>query len=89
MGLAVAVVVLFVADVAASALHTMYPHHFGVGATSSVIEAVFTIVNLVWVFKFRNRLNEFFASPKGDRYWLGVLLTFFFGCFTCTTSSIN
>jgi hypothetical protein len=79
MGLAVAVVVLFVTNVAASLVHQIYPHHFGVAAASSTINLILTIVDLVWVFKFRNRLNEFFASPKGDRYWLGVLLTFFFG----------
>ncbi len=36
------------------------------------------VLNLVWAFKFRNRLNILSGSKKGDMFWLGGVLTFFF-----------
>jgi hypothetical protein len=79
MGLAVAAVVLFVANVAASLVHQIYPQHFAAAVASSCINLILTVVTLVWVFQFRNRLNEFFAPRQENRYWLGGVLTFFFG----------
>jgi hypothetical protein len=78
MGLVVSALMLFVANVAASLVSLVYPDDLGVGALSSVINAVSTIVTLVWVFKFRNRLNERFVSQRGDRYWISGVLTFLF-----------
>ncbi len=33
---------------------------------------------VIWAFKFRNRLNIISGSSKGDVFWLGPILTFFF-----------
>ena len=78
VGLAVAAVIALLASAAASFLNGMYPDHSGVGAMSSVINIVSGIVNLVWVFMFRNRLNQHFVPHEGDRYRLSGVLTFFF-----------
>jgi len=36
---------------------------------------------LVWAFKFRNRLNIISGSTKGNVFWLGPILTFFFNLY--------
>jgi len=77
-GLAFAAVVLLLGNAAGSFLEGIYPGNLGVRGMSSLIGLAFSIVNLCWVFMFRNRVNEHCVSHKGDRYWLGGVLTFFF-----------
>jgi hypothetical protein len=36
------------------------------------------VLIIVWAFKFRNRLNIISGSSKGNVFWLGPILTFFF-----------
>ena len=36
------------------------------------------VLMLMWAFKFRNRLNIISGSSKGNVFWLGPILTFFF-----------
>ena len=36
------------------------------------------VLMIVWAFKFRNRLNIISGSSKGNVFWLGPILTFFF-----------
>jgi hypothetical protein len=36
------------------------------------------VLGLTWAFKFRNRLNIISGSSKGNVFWLGPILTFFF-----------
>ena len=80
MGLAVAAVALFLLNLAGGVLDGIYAEQLAIGVrrTFTAVAWISVVVNLVWVFKFRNRLNERFMSHKGDCYWLGPLLTFFF-----------
>lgn len=39
------------------------------------------VLALVWAFKFRNRLNIISGSSKGNVFWLGPILTFFFNLY--------
>ncbi len=45
----------------------------GVGG---VIGLVYFVVFLVWIFKFRSRLNLLSGSTSGEKLWLGGVLTF-------------
>lgn len=36
------------------------------------------VLVVMWAFKFRNRLNIISGSSKGNVFWLGPILTFFF-----------
>jgi Domain of unknown function (DUF4234) len=78
IGLAVAAAGLLAADCAGGFVKGIYPDDLAVRAMSTVIGLSLNVVNLVWVFMLRNRLNEHFVSHRGDRYWLGGVLTFFF-----------
>ncbi len=46
----------------------------GVGG---IIGLVYIVVFLVWIFKFRSRLNLLSGSTSGEKFWLGGILTFF------------
>jgi len=42
-----------------------------------IIGLVYIIMFLVWIFKFRSRLNLLSGSHSGETFWLGGILTFF------------
>lgn len=42
-----------------------------------IIGLVYMVVYLVWIFKFRSRLNLLSGSNPGEKFWLGVILTLF------------
>ena len=48
----------------------------------SLVSLPFSLIGFVlivmWAFKFRNRLNIISGSSKGNVFWLGPILTFFF-----------
>ncbi len=81
MGFAAAAVIMLLVSAAASVLDGMYPHAIGLRQMSSAISMISGIVNLVWAFMFRHRLNEHFVPREDDRYWLNGVLTFFFTVF--------
>lgn len=39
---------------------------------------IYMIGFLVWLFKFRSRLNILSGSTSGEQFWLGGIFTFFF-----------
>jgi threonine/homoserine/homoserine lactone efflux protein len=45
----------------------------GIGA---IIGLVYMVVFLIWIFKFRSRLNLLSGSHSGEKLWLGGILTF-------------
>jgi len=53
-----------------------------VAAQAAVISIPLSLIGfvlvLIWAFKFRNRLNIISGSSKGNVFWLGPILTFFF-----------
>ena len=48
------------------------------GQIATLLSFVGLILTLIWVYKFRNRLNLISGSKKGDVYRVGPILTFFF-----------
>ena len=48
------------------------------GQIAMFLSFIGLILTLVWVYKFRNRLNLISGSKKGDVYRAGPILTFFF-----------
>lgn len=50
--------------------------------TLALVSLPFSIIGfvlvIVWAFKFRNRLNIISGSTKGNVFWLGPIITFFF-----------
>ncbi len=42
-----------------------------------MIGLVYIVMFLVWIFKFRSRLNLLSESNSGEKFWLGGILTFF------------
>ncbi len=49
-----------------------------IGAVLMFLGFVGYIMLIVWFFKLRNRLNTHLGYVKGDRNWIGPILTFFF-----------
>ncbi len=43
-----------------------------------ILMMVYFVAYLMWIFKFRNRLNLLTGAKKGDKLWLGGIMTFFF-----------
>jgi uncharacterized Tic20 family protein len=61
---------------------SLYPL-FNAGQVSSAIDGLSMFISiigvilfLVWAFSFRKRLNTLSNSQKGERFWLGGILTF-------------
>jgi len=46
----------------------------GMSLVASLINMVFI---LIWIYTFRNRINSLSGSNKGDKLWIGGILTFF------------
>lgn len=46
----------------------------GIGGMTGL---VYMVMFLVWIFKFRSRLNLLSESNSGEKFWLGGILTFF------------
>ena len=44
---------------------------------SMVTRILYLIFLIIWIYAFRNRLNQLSGSSKGDLFWLGGILTFF------------
>ncbi|MCX4028252.1 hypothetical protein H0A36_06150 [Endozoicomonas sp. SM1973] len=42
------------------------------------ISLTMTVVYIIWLYAFRNRLNELTGSKRGDKYFAGGIKTFFF-----------
>ena len=73
------IIIMGVINLLFSALPFIAPEQ---AATIQMISAPFSIIafvlGLTWAFKFRNRLNIISGSSKGNVFWLGPILTFFF-----------
>jgi fatty acid desaturase len=49
-----------------------------VGLASLVISIAYMVFFLMWTFGFRKRLNLLSGANKGEAFWLGGFMTFFF-----------
>lgn len=49
-----------------------------IGIVSLVISIAYLVFYLMWIFGFRNRLNMLSGVNKGEAFWLGGVMTFFF-----------
>jgi hypothetical protein len=78
MGLATA---LYVANMGMGVVDSIYGDSDGVASVYVILNLVSTVVFLVWVFKFRNRIVELAHAIPGKRGWLGRVMTFFFQVF--------
>ena len=74
-----AVIGLGIVNIVLSLLPLVSPD---LAATLSLISLPFSIIGfvlvLMWAFGFRSRLNTISGSTKGNVFWLGPILTFFF-----------
>ena len=74
-------VLVYLASFAMIIPESLYPDSQQIILASSAASLVSNIIMLVWVFSFRNRLNEMTAVTRGSKFWLGAVLTFFFQVF--------
>jgi hypothetical protein len=68
---------LYVVNMGMAVLDGIYGNLDAVSGVSTILNLVSTIVFLVWVFKFRNRIHQLARAIPGTRGWLGALRTFF------------
>lgn len=48
------------------------------GIVSLVVSLTYIVLYLMWIFTFRSRLNLLSGANKGEAFWLGGIMTFFF-----------
>lgn len=45
---------------------------------SAIISIVYIVFYIMWIFAFRKALHALSGANKGDMFWLGGIMTFFF-----------
>ena len=46
-----------------------------------LLNIIVLILFYVWVYALRNRINQISGAQKGDMFWLGGIITFFFNAY--------
>jgi hypothetical protein len=49
-----------------------------IGILSLVISIVYFVLYIMWIFAFRRCLTHLSGANKGEQFWLGGIMTFFF-----------
>ncbi len=76
-----AIIVLGLINIVFSLLPLISPELASLAALGSILGIIVFILTVTWAFMFRNRLNIISGSNKGDVFWLGPILTFFFSLY--------
>lgn len=50
-------------------------------AIGGLLAIVYIVLYLIWIYKFRSRINMLTATKRGDKFWIGPILTFFINIF--------
>ena len=58
-------------------LEAFYGSYQEIVVVANVINLVSIVIYFIWIFKFRNRINDLSDASRGTKRWLGVVLTFF------------
>jgi len=75
------IIILGLINFVLSFLPLIAPELITLSTLSSFIGLIVFILAITWAFMFRNRLNIISGSNKGDVFWLGPILTFFFSLY--------
>lgn len=72
------VIGLFIVNLVLSYISGMNPQDEDLNLSANLINILYAITNLYWVFSFRNRIHQITGADKESGFWLGGILTFFF-----------